>query len=98
MSQQQQQIKVNIHQDALKALYSDVAFINLTPFGVTIEFGKHIPQAKSMEIIARVSMSPQHAKILSHVLVENVQKYEKQFGEIKVTDKMKKESKMGFDE
>ncbi len=93
-----QDIKVNILPEALKAAYSDVAFIQVTPFGITIDFGQQLPQAKRIEVVTRVAMSPQHAKMLSKVLDDNVKKYEQQFGEIKVTESMKKSPKVGFDE
>jgi hypothetical protein len=32
----------------------------------------------------KITMSPQHAKVFSRVLAENVKKYEETFGEIKV--------------
>ena len=93
-----EEVKVNILQEALKAVYSDIAFINTSPFGITVDFGQQLPQAKQIQIVTRVALSPQHAKMLSRVLEANVKKYEKQFGEIKVTDSMEKASKVGFDE
>ena len=97
-NEQPNQLKVNISTDALKALYSDIVFLNSNPFGLTLDFGQHLPAAQRVEIVARISLSPQHAKVLAGKLSEHLKQYEKQFGEIKVTDKMKEmgEKNIGF--
>ncbi|MFC1600033.1 DUF3467 domain-containing protein [Patescibacteria group bacterium] len=51
------------------------------------------------KVFSRVGLSPQHAKILSQVLKNEVDKYESQFGEIKITPQMQEEASkdpMGF--
>ncbi len=96
---QPQKLQVNILKEALASLYSDIVFMNFSPFGLTLDFGQQLPAAKRIEIVSRVSMSPQHAKVLANALIENIKNYEKQFGEIKITDKMKKDikdRKIGF--
>ena len=97
-NEQPKQLQINISQDAIKALYSDVVFLSITPFGITLDFGQQLPAAGRVEIVSRVSVSPQHAKLLAEVLIANVKEYEKQFGEIKITEKMKKamNKKIGF--
>lgn len=97
-NEQPRQLQVNISADALKALYSDVVFLNSNPFGLTLDFGQHLLAGQRVEIVTRVSLSPQHAKVLAGKLFEHVKQYEKQFGEIKITDKMKEmsEKNIGF--
>lgn len=96
---QTHQLQVNIAKDAIKALYSDIVFLQLNPLGITLDFGQHLSAARRIEIVSRISLSPQHAKLFANTLTEHVKTYEKQFGEIKVTDKMKKEiqdKRVGF--
>jgi len=95
-----QQVNVNIDQDKIEAKYSDQALISHNPFGFTFDFAQQIPQMHILKILARVAMSPQHAKAFMEALMENVKKYEEKFGEVELTKKMRDEaintSKIGF--
>jgi hypothetical protein len=43
-----------------------------------------LPGVPKTKVYARIVMAPQHAKSLSRALTENVEKYEQQYGEIKL--------------
>lgn len=93
-------INANIDHNKIEAKYSDQAMISHNPFGFTIDFGQMIPQMRMVKITNRIAMSPQHAKAFVEALEENIKNYEKNFGEITLTNKMKIESaqskKIGF--
>lgn len=68
--------------------YADVVAFEVSVYGVTIEFGQsrkpppgftgkvpHTPRV-------RVHMSPQHAKVMAKVFVQNMKAYEEQVGKI----------------
>jgi hypothetical protein len=67
--------------------YADSTRFDITVYGVTLEFGQtrpasgaghrppHIPRV-------RVSMSPQHAKVVALLLMKNMKAYEAQVGRI----------------
>ncbi|MEI6221854.1 MAG: DUF3467 domain-containing protein [bacterium] len=93
MSPEQQEINVTIAQEALKALYTDMVFLNSDPFGFVLNFGQKLPQPGQVQVFARIAFSPQHAKVLANLLADNIKRYEKEFGEIKVTEKMQKDAK-----
>ena len=94
-----QQIQVNIDQDKIDAKYCDQVMITHNPFGFSFDFAQQIPQMRMLKILARISMSPEHAKAFSEALNENLRKYEENFGEIVLTKKMKEQAtpgKIGF--
>lgn len=93
-----QQININIDQDKIDAKFCDQVMMNTAAFGFTFDFIQQIPQMKTARVLSRIAMSPQHAKIFSELLANSVKHYEQNFGEIKLTAKMKEESqrRIGF--
>ncbi len=94
----EQQMNVNVDNDKIDAKFCDQVMMNSGPFGMTFDFIQQIPQMKTARILSRIAMSPQHAKIFSEILSNGVKQYEENFGEIKLTSKMKDEAerKIGF--
>jgi len=69
------------------SIYANNAEINVTTWDFRFRFGEIetlSPQAITVAERVRVVMSPQHAKVFSRVLAENIAKYEQAFGEIAV--------------
>ena len=88
---EQQNVNINIDPDKVESKYSDTIFIGVNPFGFNLDFGQQLPQANTIKIVTRVSISPQHAKIFSNILQQNIKMYEEKFGDIKVNVEMQKE-------
>ena len=68
----------------LKAVYANAAFIANTPAEMVLDFVQVLPRMPKGQVMARVIMSPMHAKMLQRALAQNVANYEKQFGEIRI--------------
>lgn len=79
-----QSLKVNVSPDKIEARYSDFAIVSQNGLGFNFDFGQRMPNKKEVNIVGRVALSPQHAKLFSKLLAENVKKYEEKFGEIKL--------------
>lgn len=67
--------------------YANVMEITTGPFDLTIDFGYKEPeQAKRRSPdytrVARVAMSPSHAKSMARILLEQIARYEEAFGVI----------------
>lgn len=73
--------------------YANIATIESSNYDMKINFGRFkeakegekIDINKNMEV--EICMSPQHAKVLAHMLMQNVQQYERMFGEICIQPK-----------
>ena len=77
------QVSIEIPKD-LTAVYANVAFISHTPAEMVIDFAQVLPRMPKGSVMSRVIMSPVHAKMLHRALGQNVDKYEQQFGEIRM--------------
>jgi len=61
-----------------------LAFISHTPAEIVLDFAQVLPRMPRGNVMARVIMSPMHAKMLQAALTQNIQNYERQFGQIKL--------------
>ncbi len=77
--------KINIELPAdLDATYANFAMITHSPSEIIIDFARVLPNAPKSKVHARIVTTPMHAKLLLRALKENLEKYEAQFGEIKL--------------
>ncbi|MEA3376133.1 MAG: DUF3467 domain-containing protein [Chloroflexota bacterium] len=77
--------KVNIEvPPELGAIYANFAMITHSPSEVIIDFARVLPNTPRSKVHARIITTPMHAKLLLRALTENLEKYEAQFGEIKL--------------
>ncbi len=79
-NEQQQQIQVKVTDEVLKGVYSNLAQIAHTKEEFVIDFMSMMPPQGIVN--ARVYLNPAHAKRLAHALMDNVKKYEEQFGKV----------------
>jgi hypothetical protein len=81
------QVQVNIQVPPdLDAIYANLALITHTASEIIIDFARVLPNAPKAKVYARIINTPMHAKLLLRALSENLEKYEAQFGEIKLPD------------
>lgn len=80
----QQQINVELGEKEAEGIYSNLAMITHSPAEFIIDFTRMLPGVPKTRVYARIIMTPQHAKSLQKALTENIEKYESQFGEIKI--------------
>jgi len=82
----QRQINIKLSAD-LDAVYSNLALITHSASEVIIDFARLLPNTPDAKVCARIVTTPLHAKLLLRALTENLEKYEAQFGEIKMHGK-----------
>ncbi len=78
-----QKIAIDMPKD-VRAVYANVALISHTPVEVVLDFAQVLPRMPRGAVQARVIMTPMHAKLLQMALAQNIQNYERQFGEIRL--------------
>ena len=81
---QQQQINIELGEKEAEGIYSNLAIITHSPAEFVIDFTRVLPGVPKAKVHARIITTPQHAKLLMNALADNIQKYEKTFGEIKI--------------
>lgn len=87
-------IKIDMDETIAQGIYSNLASISHTEAEFTVDFIYLQPQSPKAKVRSRVIISPGHAKRFFYALEDNIKKYEKQFGTIKITGNGNK--KIGF--
>ena len=79
-------LNIEIGEEVAEGVYSNLAIINHSPSEFIADFIQMMPGVPKAKVKSRIILTPQHAKRLAQALVDNVAKYEEQFGEIKDLD------------
>lgn len=79
-----QQINVELGEKEAEGIYSNLVLISHSPAEFVLDFTRMLPGVPKTKVYARVIMTPQHAKSLSKALNENIEKFEKEYGEIHI--------------
>lgn len=82
---QPQQINIQLGEKEAEGIYSNLVLISHSPAEFVFDFTRMLPGVPKTKVYARIIMTPQHAKTLSKALNENIDKFEKEFGEIKTS-------------
>ena len=80
----QQQINIEIGEKESEGIYSNLAIITHSPAEFVVDFTRVLPGVPKARVQARIIMTPRHAKLLLNALRDNIEKFERQFGEIRL--------------
>lgn len=94
--QPQQQINIELGEKEAEGIYSNLAIITHSPAEFVIDFTRVLPGVPKAKVHARIVMTPQHAKMLLNALHDNIDKFEKKFGEIKLVGETPGGASFGF--
>ena len=75
-------LQVQADEQTLAGKYSTVAQVTHTPEEFWIDFLTILPNPQIARLLARIIISPGHAKRLANAILENVNRYEQRFGVI----------------
>ncbi len=79
--------RINVELPAdLDAIYSNFALITHSPSEFIVDFARLLPNNPKARVHARILMTPMSAKLLLRALTENLENFEKQYGEVKTPD------------
>ena len=93
--QQKKEINIELGEKESEGIYSNFVLISHSAAEFIIDFTRMLPGVPKTKVFARIIMTPQHAKSFSEALKENINKFEKEFGEIKISKKQDTKS-FGF--
>ncbi len=91
MANQKKELKV-VYPDDFNVNYTNFAGFSMSPYDLHIDFAiRHDgPEVSEAKMHTRITMSPQHAKVLVSKISEILVNYEKDFGEIATQPKKNK--------
>ena len=79
-------LNIELGEDVAAGTYSNLAIINHSPSEFIVDFIQMMPGVPKAKVKSRVILTPQHAKRLMKAMIDNISKYEDQFGEITDVD------------
>jgi len=77
-------LQLHIDDDVAQGKYANFAVVNHTPTEFMLDFVFMQPQQPRGKVLSRIVTSPVHAKRFMLALTENMKKFEKRFGEVKL--------------
>ena len=81
---QGQQLNIELGEKEAEGIYSNLAIISHSPAEFIIDFTRIVPGVPKAKVYSRIITTPQHAKMLMKALMDNIDKFEAKFGEIKI--------------
>lgn len=78
----QNQLNIELSEDVADGIYSNLAIISHSQSEFVVDFIRVLPNVPKAKVKSRIILTPEHAKRLAQALVDNVKKYENQFGKI----------------
>ena len=78
------QLQIELPQDVAQGEYANFAIITHSSSDFVIDFARVLPGVPKAQVKSRVILAPEHAKRLLGALQENIVRYEREFGQIKI--------------
>ena len=80
------QINIELSEEIAEGIYSNLAIISHSNTEFVVDFVRMMPNVPQARVKSRIILTPEHAKRLMSALIDNVRKYEQQFGLIAEKD------------
>ena len=80
----QQGLQLELPQEVAQGEYVNFAIITHSSSDFIIDFARVLPGVPKAQVKSRVILAPEHAKRLLGALQENILRYEREFGPIKI--------------
>ncbi|MFY9115819.1 MAG: DUF3467 domain-containing protein [Bacteroidales bacterium] len=81
------EINIELPDEVAQGCYSNLAIITHSSSEFVFDFIRMMPGIIKAKVQNRIVMTPEHAKRFFNALQDNLMKYEKHFGEIRLTGK-----------
>lgn len=85
-NKQGKEFSLNLSEEVANGSYANLAIITHSTSEFIIDFAKILPGVPKPSVTNRIIMTPEHAKRLTRALLDNIEKFENQFGEIKLPE------------
>ncbi len=84
-------VNVELPAALAQGAYANLVIVTHSPVEFVLDFAIVMPGLPKPRVLARVIMSPVHAKRFLRALQENIHRYEQAFGEIRIPQEMQEE-------
>ena len=83
-NKQQGQLPIELPQEIAQGEYANFAIITHSSSDFIVDFARVLPGLPKAQVKCRVILAPEHAKRLLAALQENIVRYEREFGPIRI--------------
>jgi hypothetical protein len=83
-NKQQNQLQIELPADVAQGQYANLAIISHSSSDFILDFVRVLPGLPKAQVKSRVVLAPEHAKRLVAALQENIVRYEREFGPIRI--------------
>lgn len=80
------QLKIELTPEVAEGIYSNLAIITHSSAEVVLDFIRVLPGLPKANVKSRIVLAPEHAKRLLYALQDNIVKYEKAYGPIRLPE------------
>ncbi len=84
MEKSNEQLQIELTPEVAQGQYANLAVLTHSSAEFILDFIRHLPGIPKAQVKSRVIMAPEHAKRLLYALQDNISKYEKTFGAIRM--------------
>ena len=81
---QNNQLQIELPQEVAQGEYANFAIITHSSSDFIVDFARVLPGLPKAQVKSRVILAPEHAKRLLGALQENIMRYEKEYGPIRI--------------
>ena len=82
------QLNIELPEEVAEGIYSNLAIISHSHSEFVVDFIRLVPNVPKAKVKSRIILTPQHAKRLMAALVDNIKKYEAQYGVIEEPEQL----------
>ena len=83
----QGQLQLELPQEVAQGEYANFAIISHSSSDFILDFARVLPGISKATVKSRLILAPEHAKRLLAALQENIMRYEREYGPIKIPNK-----------
>ncbi len=87
------QLQIELKEDVAQGVYANLAILSHSMSEFIIDFACLLPGLPKAGVRSRIVMTPEHAKRLMYVLEDNISKYERSFGVIRMPEEKQEKGK-----
>ena len=80
----QQGLQIELTPEIAQGEYANFAIITRSSSDFILDFARVLPGVPKTQVKSRVILAPEHAKRLLAALQENIMRYEREYGQIKI--------------
>ena len=83
-NQNNNQLQIELSPEVAQGQYANFAIITHSSSDFIVDFARILPGVPKAQVKSRVILAPEHAKRLLQALQENIVRYERAYGQIKI--------------